>query len=102
MPSDEVSTVKILKSVKELVAAAITSVASLQDEVLLVVRQLMSVIASFFDINDEMRKLIERGGHSRGVIFDVSYSGIELVQELLVSEKTSASTATTAGFLSGC
>jgi sugar-specific transcriptional regulator TrmB len=82
-PSDEVSTFKILKSVKELVAVAITSVASLQDEVLLVVPQLMLVIASFFGINDEMRKLIERGGHSRGVIFDVSYSGIELVQELL-------------------
>lgn len=81
MPSDEVSTFKILKSVKEVVAAAIISVASLQDEVLLVVPQLMLVITSFFGIKDEMRKLIERG--QRGVIFDVAYSGIEVVQELL-------------------
>jgi hypothetical protein len=34
-------------------------------------------------MNDEMRKLIERGGLARGVIFDVSCSAVELVQELL-------------------
>ena len=38
---------------------------------------------SFFRINDEMKKLIERGGHAPDIIFDVTYSGIELVQELL-------------------
>jgi hypothetical protein len=43
----EVSTFKILKSLKELVAAEVTSVASLQDAVLLVVPLLMLVIASF-------------------------------------------------------
>jgi len=52
--SDEVSTFKIFKIVKELVVVAITNVASLQDEVLLVVPQLMLVIASFFGINDEV------------------------------------------------
>ena len=82
-PSDEVTTFKIIKSVKELVAVSIASVNSIQDEVLLVVPQLMLVIASFFGINDEMLRLVERGGHARGIIFDVTYSGIELVQELL-------------------
>jgi len=82
-PSDEVATFKIIKSVKELVTVSIASANSIHDEVLLVVSELMLVIASFFGINDEMKKLIERGGHSRGIIFDVTYSGIELVQELL-------------------
>jgi sugar-specific transcriptional regulator TrmB len=40
-PSDEVTTFKIIKSVKELVAVSISSVNSIQDEVLLVVPQLM-------------------------------------------------------------
>ena len=82
-PSDEVATFKIIKSVKELVSVSIASVNSIRDEVLLVVPQLMLVIASFFGINDEMKKLIECGGHGGGIIFDVTYSGIELVQELL-------------------
>jgi sugar-specific transcriptional regulator TrmB len=82
-PSDEVSTFKIIKSVKELVAVSIASVSSLQNEVLLVVPQLMLVIASVFGINDEMKRLIERGGHARGIVFDVTYAGIGLVQELL-------------------
>ncbi|MFZ0926176.1 MAG: hypothetical protein WCE82_02820 [Halobacteriota archaeon] len=81
-PSDEVATFKIIKSVKELVTVSIASVNSIQDEVLLVVPQLV-VCPSFFGINDEMKKLIERGGQAQGIIFDVTYSGIELVQELL-------------------
>jgi sugar-specific transcriptional regulator TrmB len=82
-PSDEVSTFKIIKSVKELVGVSISSVTSLQNEVLFVVPQLMLVIASFFGINDEMKQLVERGGHVRGIVIDVTHSGIELVQELL-------------------
>ena len=81
--SDEVSTFKIIKSVKELVGVSISSVTSLQNEVLFVVPQLMLVIASFFGINDEMKQLVERGGHVRGIVIDVTHSGIELVQELL-------------------
>ncbi len=96
-PSDEVTTFKIIKSVKELVAVSIASVNSIQDEVLLVVPQLMLVIASFFGINDEMLRLVERGGHARGIIFDVTYSGIELVQELLDIDEEYESTMGTAG-----
>jgi sugar-specific transcriptional regulator TrmB len=79
----EVSTFKIIKSVKELVGVSISSVTSIQNELLFVVPQLMLAIASFFGINDAVKKLIERGGHARGITFDVTYSGIELVQELL-------------------
>jgi sugar-specific transcriptional regulator TrmB len=82
-PTDEVSTFKIIKSVKELVSVATSSVTSIQNELLFVVPQLMLVISSFFGINEEVKMLVERGGHARGIVFDVTYSGIELVQELL-------------------
>jgi sugar-specific transcriptional regulator TrmB len=82
-PSEDVSTFKIIKSVKELVSVSIASVTSIQDEVLFVVPQLMLEIASFFGINDEMEKLIERGGHAQGIIFDGTNAGVKLIQELL-------------------
>jgi sugar-specific transcriptional regulator TrmB len=78
-PSDEVSTFKILKSVKELVAVSISSLDSIEAELLYVVPGQMLVIASVFDINAAANKLLEKGGHVRGIT-DVSYPFIELTQ----------------------
>ena len=81
-PSDAFSTFKILKSVKELVAATISAITSLEGELLWVVPEGGITIASLFGVNDAAKKLIDRGGKIRGII-DIQYSGIEAVQELL-------------------
>jgi sugar-specific transcriptional regulator TrmB len=81
-PSSEVSTFKIIKSVKELVAAAIPLVDSMQEEWLVVVPGLATVIASLFGINDAAAALIQRGGKVRTLV-DISYPIIDNVQELL-------------------
>jgi HTH-type transcriptional regulator, sugar sensing transcriptional regulator len=81
-PSSEVSTFKIIKSVKELVAATIPLLDSMQEEWLVVVPGLATVVASLFGINDAAAALIQRGGKVRTLV-DVSYSIIDNVQELL-------------------
>jgi len=81
-PSDEVSTFKILKNVKELVAVSISSLSSIGEELLYVVPGHMLVIASVFGINEATKKLLESGGHSRGIT-DISYPFIKPTQELL-------------------
>ncbi|MGZ4904283.1 MAG: TrmB family transcriptional regulator [Halobacteriota archaeon] len=81
-PSDEVSTFKMLKSIKELVAASITSVTSIKEELLYVVPDHMLVIASAFGINEEVKNLIDNGGIARG-ISDITYSCVDAAQELL-------------------
>jgi sugar-specific transcriptional regulator TrmB len=81
-PSDEVSTFKLLKSVKEVVTTSITSVTSIEEELLYVVPDIMLVIASLFGINEEVKTLIDNGGNARG-ISDISYSCVDAAQELL-------------------
>jgi sugar-specific transcriptional regulator TrmB len=81
-PSDEYSTFKILKSVKEIVTVSISSLTSAQKELLFVVPGAMLVIASLYGINEESKQLIEHGGRIRG-ISDISYMYIEPAQELL-------------------
>ena len=81
-PSDEVSTFKILKSVKELIAVSISSLASIEEELLYVVPGHMIVISSVFGINEATKKLLKGGGRSRGIT-DISYSFIKPTQELL-------------------
>ncbi|HYA33248.1 MAG TPA: helix-turn-helix domain-containing protein [Candidatus Bathyarchaeia archaeon] len=81
-PTDEVSTFKLLKTTKDLVAAAVTSVSSIKQELLYVVPPEMLVIASLFGINAEVKKLIDNGGHARG-ISEITSSCVEAAQELL-------------------
>jgi sugar-specific transcriptional regulator TrmB len=81
-PSDEVSTFKIIKSVKELVAAVIPLLDSMQEEWLVVAPGLATVVASLFGVNDAAAALIQRGGKVRTLV-DVSYPIIDNVQELL-------------------
>ena len=80
--SDEVTTFKIIKSVKELVAATITLVSSAKNGFLYVVPSEMLVIASLLGINAEAEKLIEQGGYVRGIT-DVKYAGIVPAQEVV-------------------
>jgi sugar-specific transcriptional regulator TrmB len=80
--TDEVSTFKIIKSVKELVADTIGLVASAKEGFLYVVPANTLVITSLFGINAEAKKFIEGGGSVRG-ISDISYSDIVPAQEVL-------------------
>jgi sugar-specific transcriptional regulator TrmB len=81
-PSDEVSTFKIIKSVKELVAATVTLVDSAKSGFLYIVPADTLLITKLFGINEEVKILIERGGHVRGVS-NISYSDIAPAQEVL-------------------
>ncbi|MGA3199085.1 MAG: helix-turn-helix domain-containing protein [Halobacteriota archaeon] len=81
-PSDEVSTFKILKSIKELVGIADALTTSCENEVILITPEEMMAVASLFGLLDEIKKLIERGASFR-TLTDVSYSAIALVKEAL-------------------
>jgi sugar-specific transcriptional regulator TrmB len=81
-PSDEFSTFKIIKSVKEAAAIAISTMTSLERRFLWVAPGSTVIAASLFGINEAVKKLIERGGCVRGIC-DVTYPIIEPVQELL-------------------
>ncbi|MGZ7124089.1 MAG: TrmB family transcriptional regulator [Halobacteriota archaeon] len=81
-PSDDVSTFKIIKSVKELVAATATLTSAANKGFLYVVPAETLVITSLFGINAEAKKVIERGGSVRG-ISDISYADIVPAQEVL-------------------
>jgi sugar-specific transcriptional regulator TrmB len=81
-PSEEVSTFKIIKSTKELVAAAIPMIESMKEEWLVAAPGLATVIASLFGINDAAAALIQRGGKVRTIV-DISYPIIDNVRELL-------------------
>ena len=81
-PSDDVSTFKIIKSVKELVTATMMLVPSAKHGFLYVVPAEMMVITSLFEINAEVKKLIEHGGSVRGIT-DISHADIAPAQEVL-------------------
>jgi sugar-specific transcriptional regulator TrmB len=79
-PSDDVSTFKIIKSVKELVTATINLVDSAKNGYLYVVPADMLVITSLFGINTEAKKIIEQGASVRGIT-DIRYAEIASAQE---------------------
>jgi len=81
-PSDEVTTFKIIKSIKELVAAAIPLVDLMQEEWLVATPGLATVVASLFGVNDAAAAFIRRGGKVRTIV-DISYPVIDNVRELL-------------------
>ena len=81
-PADEVSTFKIIKSIKELVAVAIPLIESMQDEWLIVTPAYLTVIASLFGVNDAAYEFIKRGGKVRCIV-DISYQVIEPVREMI-------------------
>jgi sugar-specific transcriptional regulator TrmB len=81
-PSDEVSTFKIIKSIKELVAVSMPLIDSIQEEWLIAAPAYMTVIASLFGVNDAAYEFIKRGGKVRAII-DISYQVIEPVREMI-------------------
>ena len=81
-PSDEFSTFRILKSVKDVMAMSITSLNSIEQEFLACVNEVATVIVDLFGINEVGKAFVDRGGKIR-VITDISVPIIELVQRLL-------------------
>jgi hypothetical protein len=81
-PADEVSTFKIIKSIKELAAAALPLLNSMKEEWLVATPGLATVVASLFGVNDAAAEFIQRGGKLRTIV-DISYPIIDNVRELL-------------------
>jgi len=81
-PSEEVTTFKILKSTKEVVAVAIPLIESMKEEWLIAAPGLATVVASLFGINDAAAAFIQQGGKVRAII-DISYTFIDHVREML-------------------
>ncbi len=80
--SDQVTTFKIIKSTKELVAVAVPLIDSMKEEWLVAVPGLATVVASLFGINDAAAAFIQRGGKVKTIV-DISYPIIDNVKELL-------------------
>jgi sugar-specific transcriptional regulator TrmB len=81
-PSDEVSTFKIIKSLKELVAVSMPLIDSMQEEWLVAAPAYLTVVASLFGVNEAALAFIKRGGKVRSII-DISYQVIEPVREMI-------------------
>ncbi|MGZ4849337.1 MAG: TrmB family transcriptional regulator [Halobacteriota archaeon] len=85
-PADEVSTFKVLKTLKEIVATATPVIEATQTEFLWVVPESGLVSASLW-FNEAAKGIIQRGGTARGVT-DITYSAMPLVKEVIdIGEK---------------
>ncbi len=82
-PSDDVSTFKIIKSLKELVAVMLPIISALEKEWVCVVPNSAVVIAFQFGINPFTREFVDRGGIARIIINDFAYSTIRAMQEVI-------------------
>jgi sugar-specific transcriptional regulator TrmB len=81
-PSDEFATFKIIKSLKEDIAVAMSLINSVEKDWLMVIPEIAIVVSSLYGVTEASKKLIDRGGKIR-IITDFSYPAIELVQQLL-------------------
>ncbi len=82
-PSDEVSTFKIIKSIKELVVAMLPILDSMHEDWVMAVPSSAAVVASQFGINEAAYEFIERGGTVRVILYDITYRIIDTVQEMM-------------------
>ena len=78
-PSDEVSTFKILKNVKDALSVSLSALASAEKEWIAIVPPMVTVLSSLFVIDDD-KKFIDRGGRIR-FITDITYPYVETIQE---------------------
>jgi len=78
-PSDEVSTFKILKSVKEVLTVSLSAVASAEKEWVAVIPPIAMVLSSLFVIEDD-KQFMDRGGKIR-FITDITYPYVESIRE---------------------
>jgi Predicted transcriptional regulators len=81
-PSDEVSTFKIIKSIKGLIAVAMPPIDPMQEEWRIAAPAYLTVVASLFGVNDAAYEFIKRGGKVRAIV-DISYQVIEPVREMI-------------------
>ena len=81
-PSDKVSTFKIIKSIKGLIAVAMPLIDPMQEEWLIAAPAYLTVVASLFGVNDAAYEFIKRGGKVRAIV-DISYQVIEPVREMI-------------------
>lgn len=80
-PSDEVSTFRVLKTLKEIVSTATPVIETTQKEFLWVVPESGLMSASLW-FNEAAKGIIQRGGIARGIT-DITSSAIPLVQEVI-------------------
>ncbi|MGZ4943723.1 MAG: TrmB family transcriptional regulator [Halobacteriota archaeon] len=80
--SDEVSTFKVLKTIKEIVSVAIPTILQTNDEFLWISPKEGLQLASTFGVNSVVQELAQRGGKTRGIT-DITYNMLPLVQEVL-------------------
>ncbi len=80
--SDEVSTFKVLKTIKEIASVAIPAILHATEEFMWVAPKEGLQFASMFGINSVVQELTERGGKARGIT-DVTYNTIPFVKEVL-------------------
>ncbi|MGZ4918493.1 MAG: TrmB family transcriptional regulator [Halobacteriota archaeon] len=81
-PSDEVSTFKIIKTLKEFLTFLMPLITSLETEWLGAVSDAAVVVASQFGVNPFAKEFIARGGRVRFVV-NVTYPIIDMTRELL-------------------
>ena len=85
-PSDQLSTFKIIKSMKELIAVCMPLIESINDEWLIACPAYMTIFASLFGVNEAASEFIKRGGRVR-VVVDISYQIIDPVREMIAIGK---------------
>jgi HTH-type transcriptional regulator, sugar sensing transcriptional regulator len=78
-PSDEVSTFKMLKSLKEVVSTALPVFVSAEQEFLWLSNREGIEMSQLFGILEAEREFIERGGKCRGIA-DVTYRVVDIIR----------------------
>jgi sugar-specific transcriptional regulator TrmB len=78
-PSDEFSTFKIIKSLREIIATALPTLASIEKEWVVVTPPILSVISSLYALEDD-KKFIDRGGKIRWIT-DITYPYVDSIQQ---------------------
>ncbi|MGZ4937032.1 MAG: hypothetical protein ACXV4C_10865 [Halobacteriota archaeon] len=63
-PSDEVSTFKIIKTVRELITAVLPIISTLEEQWDMLVPESATIIASQFGVNPFTKEFIDNGGRS--------------------------------------
>ena len=80
-PSDEVSTFKVIKSMKDVLTVSLSTLTSAEKEWVAIVPPILTVLSSLFAIEDD-KKFIGRGGRIR-FITDITYPYVETIREHL-------------------
>jgi sugar-specific transcriptional regulator TrmB len=82
-PSDDVTTFKLMKGLKDLLATTASSLLALKEDCFCVVPGNTVVVASLFGLNPLTKEFIERGGRFRVLVTNIAYSEIQAAQELI-------------------